>query len=348
MPRIGIDCRFASTASGLGRYTRELATALLKRRDAEYVLFVQSPSERWIPVGAETVTTPIPHYSVAEQTVLPGILAKAQIDLLFVPHFNVPFRCPVPVVVTIHDLILHRFPNHAGLLRRLAYRVVLRSALARARGVIAVSAFSAGELAAAYGPLTHGKVRVVHEAASPEFAPPPAAERARVLVAHGITKPYFLYVGNAKQHKNVQTLLDAYALLGDPSVELVLVTGGREAERLRAPPGARFLANLPDTDLPSLYAEARCFVSASLYEGFGLPLLESHACGCPAIVSDRASFSEIAPPGTVLAEPTATALAEAMRHPPIWKAAVTRRSWDDVAEETSRVLADALPMRKRA
>src|SRR3989344_6081400 len=111
---IGIDCRFAGTRSGIGRYTEELVRCLLKRNDPwKYILF------GW-PVGAlhatplqeahmspEIIPLPYRHYSIAEQIRFPRLLKKHHIDLLHVPHFNVPLLCPTPFVVTIHDLILH-------------------------------------------------------------------------------------------------------------------------------------------------------------------------------------------------------------------------------------------------
>ncbi len=345
MKTIAIDCRFAALPVGLGRYTREVTTALLRRGGFRFVLLVKSCDEAWIPRDVSRppaiIEAPFPHYGVAEQLRLPGLIRDAHADLLFSPHFNVPLRATVPVVVTIHDLILHRYPNAASAFKRAAYRFMMRSAVKKAERVIAVSGFTAGELAAVYGPDIAAKTTVVHEAVSPSFAPAPSSRQADVRARYGLEKPYFLYVGNAKQHKNVQMLIDAYSALRDPSQELVLVTGGREAGSLRLVPGVSRIAGVPDDDLPALYSAARCFVSASLYEGCGLPVLEAHACGCPGIVTDRASFPEEAPPGTALIAPTIDAFAAAMREPPAWKPAATKRSWDDVAAETAEVFSGA-------
>ena len=107
--------------------------------------------------------------------------------------------------------------------------------------------------------------------------------------------------------------------------------------------GVRVLSAVPDEDLPALYGGALCFVSASLYEGFGLPLLESHACGCPAIVSNIAAFPEIAPPGTRLVEPTVRSFAAAMQDPPSWEPlAHPARTWADAAAETASAFRAAM------
>lgn len=341
MPAIGIDCRFASTRSGLSRYTREITAALLARRDPlGYILFVRPGERGWIdsasPSVQAVIETDIEHYSVAEQLRLPGVLRRAGIDLLFSPHFNVPFLCPVPFIVTVHDLILHRYPNAASLPRQIAYRLLLRRAVTRAQGIITVSAFSRTELIGAYGAAAR-KAIVIHEGVAPRFTPVSSDEIDRVRRAHGIDRPYFLYVGNAKQHKNVQTLIDAFALSGIADATLLLVTSGPETRALRFGESVRIVRDLPEEDLPALYAGARCFVSMSLYEGFGLPLLESHACGCPAIVTACGSFPEIAPPGTVLVAPDARAFAAALRSPPPPPASITTHSWGDAALNTAEL-----------
>ena len=144
MQSIGIDCRFAASHSGLGRYTRELVSHLLQRRDGvHYVLFVRSGDEAWLKKDFGSSFSlnvfKCDHYSLAEQMRFPGVIRAAGIDLLFSPHFNVPFLQGVPTVVTVHDLILHRFPNEASFARRLAYRFVMRQSLRNARHVFAVS-----------------------------------------------------------------------------------------------------------------------------------------------------------------------------------------------------------------
>lgn len=340
MKTIGIDCRFASTSTGLSRYTREIAQSLVKRGGARYVLFVRSNTEQWIPSGANVtvIEAPFPHYSLSEQLRFPSVITHAQIDLLFVPHFNAPLFCPVPFVVTVHDLILHRYPNDASFIKQFAYRLLMKRAVTKAQSIISVSNFTKSELVQAYGPGIEKKIAVIHEAVSSSFAAPSSDITASTLKRHALTKPYFLYVGNAKQHKNVQTLIDAFVMLNDHSHELVLVTGGKESQLLPEPTGVCILRDMPDADLPSLYAGAVCLVSASLYEGFGLPLWEAAACGCPAIVSNRASFPEIAPLGTVLTDPTAEHFAQAMRSPPPRGKIAALRSWDDVARETASVL----------
>lgn len=343
---IGIDCRFAASHSGLGRYTRELVTHLLKRADpVQYVLFLRADERSWIPEQTNTqyVTrnTSYPHYSLSEQLHFPRIIYTSRLDLFFSPHFNIPVLTRVPFVVTIHDLILHRYPNQASLPRRLAYRFLMVQAVRRARDIIAVSNFTKSELIQTYGERIGAKCTMIGEAVGDTFTPPSENEHQRVLTKHGLQKPFFLYVGNAKEHKNVQTLIDARALLPADAPGLVLVTGGPEAERLVMKQGTRRMHFVDDADLPALYSAAQAFVTASLYEGFCLPAIEALACGCPVIAPHTTAIAEL--PGDIRwTEPTPQAIAAAMSAPLPRPAAHHYGSWQAAAAATATVLRKAL------
>ncbi len=339
---IGIDCRFASTTTGLGRYTRELVSHLLRRTDpVRYVLFVNPGEHQWIPQNATTHyklhTTHSRHYSLSEQIKFPLLLKRSRIDLLFSPHFNVPLICPVPFVATIHDLILHRFPNQASGIRQRAYKMVMRHTVNKASALIAVSRFTAEEIVKTYGKNAKKKITVIHEAASPEFIRKSASACGPVLKKYALGKPFFLYVGNAKQHKNVQMLVDAYRSLGTTETELVLVVTGDEVQALQLADGVRVITDVPAADLSCLYYFAVAFVTASLYEGFGLPVLEAQASGCPVIVANTGSLPEIAPEGSMIVEPTIEDIADALRDPPEPPDMEKMRTWGEVAEETFNV-----------
>jgi len=340
MATIGIDCRFASTHSGLGRYTREITKALLEQGAHDYVLFVRSADEEWLqdfPRPHGIIQAPFAHYSIAEQRHFPVILKHSGIDLLFSPHFNVPIRCPVPYVVTIHDLILHAYPNQVSLLKRFAYRFLISHAVSKAQSVITISQFVKGELLQHY-PSIESKLTVITEGVTENFHKRTPDEIQAVLKKHDIASPYFLYVGNAKQHKNVQTLIDAYAASGRTDSSLVLVTGGKEANSLRLPDSVRRVESIDDADLPSLYSGALCFVTASLYEGFGLPVLEAQACECPVIASNKTAIPEAGGNNAVYCEPTVESLSAALQNPPKASTDCRRPTWEDAARETAKVL----------
>lgn len=335
MACIAIDCRFASGLSGLGTYTRSVVPRLISCLEGHHVIvFVQDSSEEWLstlPKRVERIETPYPHYSFAEQIQLPRRLKQLSVDLFYSPHFNVPLWMPCPFVATIHDLILHRYPNRSGLFKQLAYRIVMRHTIGVAKHLIAVSVFTQKEISDIYGVKTLTKTSVVTEGFDPIFTP-----------NGGSHDQHILYVGNAKEHKNLQMLLDAYEQLDDP-VELLLVTGGREWKKLRIPDGVRVRVNAPHEAVPDLYRNATCFVTPSLYEGFCLPLLEARACGCPVIAVRGSATDEVVGNTGMLVDPTPHALTHALTHPPITSTPPeSQYNWDSVSRDISGILIDTL------
>lgn len=343
--KIGIDCRFGNSPTGLGTYTREIVRSLLKRGDpVEYVLFVQSEGEEWlkgISNGSTRLTRTVEyrisecsHYSIKEQLLFPRIIRKSKVELMFFPHFNIPLLCSVPFVVTIHDLILHKYPNQASVVKRMAYRLLMKHAVSKAKKIIAVSDFTASEIRSSYG---ERDITVITEGVNPLFER--KSDCSDVLRTYDLQKPFFLYIGNAKEHKNVQTLIDAYRKLNDQSVELVLVCTGKEVGRLKPVDGVRIIPGTEVAELPSLYSSARAFVTASLYEGFCLPVLEARACGCPVIASSRGAIPEAAGGEALLIEPTVEAFASAMKLPPaLVEPSSSLPTWDEAASKTFEAL----------
>lgn len=350
MPRIAIDCRFAATRSGIGRYTRELVSAMLRQPSAEieFVLIMHSADGDWLPQDASGIRLArcdAAHYSLAEQRDLPAVLVESKADLLFTPHFNVPLRLPVPFVVTIHDLILHAYPNQASFLKQMAYRALMRHAVRKSSAIITVSKFVESELKIAYGDAIATKTHRITEGVDPSFHPRGDQEVKALRQRYVLPRPFFLYVGNAKQHKNVGCLLDAWRQLGSTEKELVLVAGGSEAKLVRLPEGARLMSDIADDDLPALYSAAEAFVTASLYEGFCLPVAEAAACGCPVIASNRAAIPEVAPHGSMLIEPTPEAFGAALANPPSSRKPAPPRTWEEPARKTMEVLLRSLNRR---
>lgn len=344
MACIGIDCRFASAHAGLGTYTRNIVSGLAKELVGHHlVLFVSGGSTEWVSSlhGSSTrIQVVAKPYSIREQCELSLRMLKASIDLFFAPHFNVPLYCPAPFVVTIHDLILHRYPNDASVLKRFSYRHIIGSAVRRAHTIIAVSTFTASEISSVYGADAASKTVVITEGVDSSFSRLPEGACHAVLDRYHLRPGFFLYVGSAKQHKNVQMLLDAHGSL-QSAPPLVLVCGGSETKKLVPRGNTRLLHDVPVRELPALYSAARCFVTPSFYEGFCLPILEARACGCPVIATNCTAIVEIAGLGATLIEPTITALTAALRDPPTSSEQLENRyTWDRAARETARILLD--------
>jgi len=167
---------------------------------------------------------------------------------------------------------------------------------------------------------------------------------AHVLEKFAITEQFFLYVGNAKQHKNIPLLFSAFKQLPPGSPSLVMLCGGKEAEWLTLPQGVRRIPSATDEELACLYSSAVAYVSSSLCEGFGLPVVEAQACGCPIVAIDAGAVREVALPSALLVPPDAPRLTQAMmdiqnipRPTPL-----PGRSWDHVAQDVANELRSSL------
>lgn len=338
MKTIAIDCRFASTMSGLGRYTRELVTALLQRKsDVHYVLLVRSVAEEWIPTDADTIVANFPHYSLQEQLFLPAVIGRTKADLFFTPHFNVPFYCPIPYVVTIHDLILHRYPNHASGLKRFVYHALIKHAVKHAAQILTISNAMKEEILQEY-PSSASRLHVIYEGVSEKYHPMPVDAVENIRKSYGLDRPFFLYIGNDKEHKNVQLLRDAFQSIGTTGRDIVYVTGHTEQERLLPSSShEKRLQHMSDAELASLYTAAEAFVTATLYEGFCLPIAEALACGCPVIATNLPVIAEISGGRATLVEPTIEAFRNAMRQSYHHSDPYIVGTWDKTAEEAERV-----------
>jgi glycosyltransferase involved in cell wall biosynthesis len=305
MTRIAIDLRMFRH-SGIGRYLRNLIPALLPLLQADHIRLIANPGLLGEPVWLtgphpdprlEVFLTPAAVYSPAEQLLgLRG--AFRDTDLLWVPHFNAPLWYSGRLAVTIHDVayiaLPEILPNPA---KRFYSRLLIQRAVAQASAILCDSAFTAAELQ-----------RLCH------------ADPARLTVAHlGLDEqwptsatphrepdalPYLLFVGNVKPNKNLSLLLTAFAQVRDRLPHRLVLAGqmrgmGTDDERVLHQAESfgdrvRFAGQIPDSELIALYAGASALVMPSLYEGFGLPLLEAMQMSCPILSSDAASLPEVA------------------------------------------------------
>lgn len=340
--RIGIDCRFANHLGGLGTYTREISKRITRDTTVHWTVYVHNLELELLqdlPDSVEVHAVDFPHYSLAEQLQFPKLLRS--VDAVFCPHFNVPIRCPVPFVCTIHDLILHHYPNQSGALKRMAYKYLMKNAVQKSKHIIAVSNYTKNDLLEVYGTSISGKTSVVTEGVDPIFTQQYQSDPS-LLQSYGMSDNFFLYVGNAKEHKNVQMLCDAH-VASSTSTPLVLICGGIEANALQLTENQKLIRSVPHEHLPIFYKHAKCFVTASLYEGFCLPIVEAHASGCPVIASNRTAIPEVCGPNTLLVEPSIESISAAIQAPPAQADSLNEKhNWDAAAEDTSAILRTAL------
>ena len=218
-------------------------------------------------------------------------LRKNPSNTFFSPGFNPPWGNPCRFFFTIHDLIHLEVPEETGALKRLFYEALIRPALKQAEAIFTVSEFSKSRIAD-WGRVSPEKIIVVGNGVSQSFTP--EGERWQ-----GTHRPYFLYVGNHKPHKNTHGLISAFGQSGTHKGMDLLLTGfpTPELEALVASlslgESVKFLGVVDEPTLAALYRGTRALVLPSWYEGFGLPLVEAMASGAPVLSSNRTSLPEI-------------------------------------------------------
>ncbi|OJI06361.1 hypothetical protein BK004_04330 [bacterium CG10_46_32] len=343
--RIGIDCRLYGTFHrGIGRYIEQLILQLKNRTDNhQYVLFTTAETAAKLSLPLDRfsiVITEVPHYSVREQLVMPGLILREKLAIMHWPHLNVPYWCPVPYIVTIHDLIVYHFPDTRSSnlpswkykLKILGYRFVLARAVKKAVKIITVSEFTKRDIVRNLT-VDADKIMVTYLGVekmllgtdimrnTPQF-------EQMLTEKFKITKQYVLYAGSAYPHKNLERLIDAYFLLrGTYNRNWQLVLAGRTdsfykklseyADTTISDPQYRndiiFTGEVSDTVLDGLYRGAKCFAFPSWYEGFGLPPLEAASRGVPVVCSKVASLPEVMADAAYYCDPEdATSIAHAL------------------------------------
>jgi glycosyltransferase involved in cell wall biosynthesis len=296
MTRLHVDARLLGH-SGIGTYLAELLPRVLPAL-AEWkprvLAMPQRRAETVALVGAhaEIVLSPVAPLSVRDMFFAPPIAAR---DVLWTPHFNVPMRARMPLVVTLHDLLPLTAQHLAGRGRSWPVRAWMRAIRARARTVLCVSEFTRNE-AVRVGGLVPTRLQVTRLGADEAWL---AAGEARAASR----EPYIVYVGLMKPHKNVARLLRAFARVRDRIAHRLLIVGRHEGirnvdgEAIELALGMRdrvdLVQDLPFADLVQRVAGAQFAAQPSLHEGFGLPALEAMAAGVPLLAGRAGALPEV-------------------------------------------------------
>lgn len=255
-----------------------------------------------------------------EQIGLPRAIAADRLDLFHGAAFALPYRLSSPAVVTIHDLAFLRWPEQVPRRRGLYLSRAVRSAAARAERVIAVSEATRRDVIELLE-VAPERVDVTYLGVDPLFRRTAGEAIAAFRHRYELTHPFILAVGTREPRKNLPALVRAFASLRDQIPHDLIHVGGAgwlSAELEQAIADARlgdrlrFIDFVPHDELPLWYSAADCFVLPSLYEGFGLPLLEAMACGAPCIASNRSSLPEVGGDAALFCEPDPPAIAEAL------------------------------------
>jgi len=314
---------------GIGRFAREVL-AHLNYRPIPLVSDPDSPLDSWRLTRA-----------------LSGLTRN---DLFFSPGYNPPLSCPAPFIFTIHDLNHLDRKENSSPLKRLFYATIVMRATQRASKVLTVSEFSRGRIIEWSG-VSPEKVVNVRCGVGPEYHPD--------VAPYELPFPYLVCVSNRKLHKNEFRQVEAFSksglsddiklvFTGEPTTELVNCI-----ERNHVTQSVHFVGRVPEANLPSLYRSAAALVFVSLYEGFGLPVLEAMACGTPVVTSNTSALPEVAGDAALLVDPTSveqiahamkcimddTSLRKRLRETGLQQAA--RFSWENTITSVQEVIGKA-------
>jgi glycosyltransferase involved in cell wall biosynthesis len=318
--------------AGLGRYAQELTAALLAAdTENQYVAFYHRPKDALIDPPLDQV----PHLTTNLDTkpwrfsALLGQLSHIPqdrmfpgIDLFHATDHLLPRLSRVKSVFTLHDLIFRLYPETHKPLNRWFLTLMMPRFLQAAGAVIAVSEHTKRDAMDFYV-IDEAKIHVIYEGVDSRFRPAPVQAMTRVRQAYNLPERFILSLGTIEPRKNLSSLLEAYRVLRDQGSELGLVIVGKKGwlyegffHRLRElglEDEVLFTGFVPDGDLPAICSAAELFVFPSLYEGFGLPVLEAMACGAPVITSNVSSLPEVAGDAALLVDPASVReLTEAM------------------------------------
>lgn len=317
--RVGIDAHMVGTReTGNERYITGLIGGLQRvDRETRYVVYTGSPklARRGLAHGESFQTQLLRPVSpwVRIPFGLPAAATRDGLDVLHVTY-HAPPRSPCPTVVTVHDLSFRFFAECFSRRDRLILSLLMPYSARRAARVITPSERTKDDLVSEYG-LSPDKIVVTPEAAGPQFRPDmEAAALDAVRTRFGLGRPFILTLGNLQPRKNLGRLVQAYAALkatGQIDHQLVIAGQPRwRADVLTSQVRAaglenevRFTGYVHDSDLPALYAAADCLAFPSLYEGFGLPVLEAMACGTPVVASNAGAIPEVAGSAAILVNP---------------------------------------------
>jgi glycosyltransferase involved in cell wall biosynthesis len=299
--------------TGIGHYTRQLLLAFSNLGLSYHVL--RSGSGFQVPnVHPLRFASLAPSLLTIGQLEIALFARRYKLDLVHDPTGLAPLAAShARRILTLHDVFPLSFPGYSTLFEELVYRFWLPCILPRLDAVITVSQNSRQDICRCFH-MTAEKVTVIPEAASPHFQPLTENELKPILCNYGLQLPYILYVGSVEPRKNLLRLIEAWILLHKilPSYRLVIV-GARNY--WKSSPVANvvrqsgllgqviFTGYIPDEDLPAIYNGASLFCFPSLYEGFGLPVLEAMACGTPVVTSNSSSLPEVAGDGAILVDP---------------------------------------------
>ena len=320
MPCYTLDARTATPHfPGIGRYVTNLACALIPQlaSDEQLIIFFDPAYPLDLPSDDTVHSLPVDvsPFSLHQQWVIPRLLHQHKADVYHSAYYLMPYVIGASTLLTLYDLIPIRFPEHSTLKARLLFRWATMLAVRAAEHTVAISQATRRDFLAHFS-LKPERITAISLAADPAFSPQSSDAIAALRAHYELPEKFLLYLGSNKPHKNLVRLIEAWAAIQAEAPDVTLVIAGawlpqhpeprQRAQDLGIDDRVCWLGPLPGTDLPALYTAADAFVFPSLYEGFGLPVIEALACGTPVACANTSSLPEVAGDAAVLFDPTQT------------------------------------------
>lgn len=333
--------------------------------DCEFVLFSSTIPEWWDGNRPNFILVHLPIAKnlllriFCEQLILPRLSKNKELDVLFHIGYVGSLLSNVPQIVTIHDAYAWICQKEVGFLRTFYWQLLIPPSLKKSRRIIAISRNTASDICH-FCDLDESKIKVIPLAGSHLSDISPDNDILDKLKLK--SKSFFLCVGFYAPIKNTRRILEAYQNYRDKSAndqakKLVLVGGALSQWSLetldiaKQIPGVIIAGRVSDAELVALYSHSAGLIFTTLYEGFGIPILEAQGLGCPVVTSSLSSMPEVVGSGGILVDPTSVSdIAKAMfqiENPEIAEQLVTLGyrnqdvySWDRVSRETLEVLLD--------
>ncbi len=308
----------------MGKYIVELVNGVPKNdKQNKYIIYMSKENKSFFNITEENIeikkihtifSSPIGKI-IWEQFFLPFSLWNNKIDIYHAPGFVLPILrlSKTRFIVTIADMTFFSHPQYHTFLKQYYFQLMIPLSLGRADKIIAISENTKKDIIK-ITKINPDKIKIVYLAVDHIFTSKREKMDIKILEKYNIQKPYILFVGMLEPRKNLPTLLKAFAKIKQTKQSnLSLVIVGKKGwlydeifalvNKLKLQSKVIFTGYIPDLDLPALYRSAMCLVYPSFYEGFGIPIVEAMACGCPVVTSNNSSMQEIAGSAAIMIDP---------------------------------------------
>lgn len=359
--KIGVYARGLSGMGGVKQYIESMCHGLMRGLPDEDEFFIfhnrKAPFFERTPENVHEVLLDADHNFTCDFHYGPKAIKRISPDVMWFTKYVVPFGLKMKTVTTVHDMA-YFMPHLCAypFADTLYMRTMIRNSCRRADEVIAVSSNTKADLLSLLG-LTSEKVHVIPEAAGKAFRIiEDRSELTAFRARYNLPERFILFTGGISPRKNLSRLFDAFTSISKRIPHKLVLTGGKGwrnrkvVEQIERSADIIRLGFVPDEDMPHLYNAADLFVYPSLYEGFGLPILEASQCGTPVISAEGSSLTEVGGKGVQFINPRSTediaqAMLDILEHPEKQRDLIQRGlcnaqrfSWDDSARSLLSLL----------